>query len=581
MEKEKLDQLRHSTSHILAYAVKEIFGDSVKFAIGPTIDDGFYYDFDLGEQTISTDDLKKIEKKMQEIIKRKLEFVKSEVSIKEALEQTKDQPYKQELIKDLEAQDEKTVSFFKIGEFEDLCRGSHVKTTKELGKFKLLNIAGAYWRGDEKNKMLQRVYGTAFSTKDELFGYLKERKEALTRDHNKLGRELGLFITSEEIGQGLPLLTPKGAKLKQILQRWVEDEEEKRGYQLTMTPFMAKSSLYKTSGHWDLYKDGMFIIDGSGEELALRPMTCPFQFTIYNATKHSYRDLPIKYNETATLFRNETSGEMHGLIRLRQFTLSEGHIICRMDQVEQEFEGALDLINYIMKTLGLTDYWYRFSKWDPKNKKGKYIDNPKAWEASQRALKNILDKNNLEYEEVEGEAAFYGPKLDLQMKNVHGKEDTVITVQIDFALPERFDMTYINKEGKEERPIVIHRSSIGAYERTMALLIEHYGGKFPLWLSPNQVIIIPVSEKFNDYGQKILIQLKEAGIRAEIDDSNESLGKRVRNGEKQKTPYILVVGEKEVESKTIAIRKRTDGDKGSQKVSEFIKMIQKEVKDKK
>ena len=428
--------------------------------------------------------------------------------------------------------------------------------------------------------MLQRIYGTAFETKDELQTYVKEREEALSRDHNKLGREMGLFVTAEEIGQGLPLLTPKGSKLKQILQRWIEDEEEKRGYQLTMTPFMAKSDLYKTSGHWDLYKDGMFVIDGSGEELALRPMTCPFQFVIYNATKHSYRDLPIRYNETSTLFRNETSGEMHGLIRLRQFTLSEGHIICRMDQLEKEFEDALDLIDYVMKTLGLTDYWYRFSKWDPNNKKGKYIDNPKAWDDSQKALRNILDKNKLEYEEVDGEAAFYGPKLDIQMKNVHGKEDTIITVQIDFALPERFDMNYTNEEGKDVRPIVIHRSSIGAYERTIALLIERYGGKFPTWLSPNQVVIIPVSEKFNDYGNKVLQELKDNGIRCEINDDSESLGKRIRIAEKQKTPYIIVVGEKEVESETVAIRKRSEGDIGAQKTTEFIEVIKKEIEEK-
>jgi threonyl-tRNA synthetase len=579
MENEKLDMIRHSTSHVMAAAVKSIFGD-IKFAIGPTIEDGFYYDFDLGDKTFDPENLKQIEKKMKEIIKQKLEFEKSEVSIEGALTKTENQPYKQELIKELQAKGETTVSFYKVSDFEDLCSGPHVETTKELGNFKLLKIAGAYWRGDEKNKMLQRIYGTAFETKDELQTYVKEREEALSRDHNKLGREMGLFVTAEEIGQGLPLLTPKGSKLKQILQRWIEDEEEKRGYQLTMTPFMAKSDLYKTSGHWDLYKDGMFVIDGSGEELALRPMTCPFQFVIYNATKHSYRDLPIRYNETSTLFRNETSGEMHGLIRLRQFTLSEGHIICRMDQLEKEFEDALDLIDYVMKTLGLTDYWYRFSKWDPNNKKGKYIDNPKAWDDSQKALRNILDKNKLEYEEVDGEAAFYGPKLDIQMKNVHGKEDTIITVQIDFALPERFDMNYTNEEGKDVRPIVIHRSSIGAYERTIALLIERYGGKFPTWLSPNQVVIIPVSEKFNDYGNKVLQELKDNGIRCEINDDSESLGKRIRIAEKQKTPYIIVVGEKEVESETVAIRKRSEGDIGAQKTTEFIEVIKKEIEEK-
>lgn len=576
---EQLDKIRHSTSHIMAYAVRELFGDA-QFAIGPTIDDGFYYDFDLGEKTFSPEDLKMIEKKMEEIIKRKLPLEKSETTIAEALEKMSGQTYKQELIKDLEMSGEATVSFYTVGDFTDLCKGPHVESTKELGHFKLLRTAGAYWRGDAKNKMLQRIYGTAFGTKDELQKYLKLLEEAEKRDHNKLGRELGLFVTSEPIGQGLPLLTPKGTKIKQILQRWIEDEEEKRGYQLTMTPFLAKSDLYKISGHWEHYRDGMFIIDGSGEELALRPMTCPFQFMIYKSTLHSYRDLPVRYNETSTLFRNEESGEMHGLIRLRQFTLAEGHLICRMDQLEKEFADVLDLIAYVMKTLKLEDFTYRFSKWDPTNKKGKYIDAPQAWEQSQKILKAILDKNKLTYVEAEGEAAFYGPKLDIQMKNVYGKEDTLITVQIDFALPEKFDLTYINEAGKEERPIIIHRSSIGCYERTIALLIEKFAGAFPTWLSPNQVVIIPVSEKFNDYGQKVLTELKSADLRVELDDSNESLGKRVRNAEKQKTPYVLVLGEKEQETKSVAVRKRGEGDLGIVKLKEFIKNIKLEIENK-
>jgi threonyl-tRNA synthetase len=576
---EQLDKIRHSTSHLLAYAVRELFGN-VRFAIGPTIDDGFYYDFDLGDRTFSPEDLPKIEKKMEELIKQKLTFEKSELSIDEALEKMSDQPYKQELIKDLAAKGETSVSFYMVGDFTDLCRGPHIESTKELGHFKLLRTAGAYWRGDAKNKMLQRIYGTAFATKDELKDYLKMMEEAEKRDHNKLGRELGLFITAEPVGQGLPLFTPKGAKIKQILQRWIEDEEEKRGYQLTMTPFMAKSDLYKISGHWDHYRDGMFLIDGSGEEMALRPMTCPFQFMIYNSQLHSYRELPIRYNETSSLFRNEESGEMHGLIRVRQFTLSEGHLICRMNQLEEEFEGVLDLIGYVMKTLKLENFTYRFSKWDPKNKKDKYIDAPEAWEKSQTVLKKILDKNKLDYVEAEGEAAFYGPKLDIQMKNVYGKEDTIITVQIDFALPERFDMTYINEDGKAERPIIIHRSSIGCYERTIALLIEQFAGAFPTWLSPTQAVIIPVSEKFNDYGEKVLAELTAAGIRVELDNSDESLGKRIRNAEKAKSPYILVVGEKEVESESVAVRKRNDGDLGAQPVKDFIKNILKEIEDK-
>ncbi|MEK7167526.1 MAG: threonine--tRNA ligase [Patescibacteria group bacterium] len=577
MEKEKLDIIRHSTSHILAYAVKELFKD-VKFGIGPTIDDGFYYDFDLNGETFSLEDLDKIEQKMKEIIKKNLEFNKKEVKIEEAENKLKDQPYKLELVEDLKNQGEKKVSFYQVGDFEDLCRGPHVSSTKELGNFKLLRVAGAYWKGSEKNAMLQRIYGTAFGTKEELAEYLKMLQEAEKRDHNKLGKELGLFITSDLIGQGLPLLTPKGSIIKQILQRWIEDEEKKRGYQLTMTPYLAKSDLYKVSGHWDHYRDGMFVLDASGEEMALRPMTCPFQFQIYKAEKRSYRDLPIRYNETSTLFRNESSGEMHGLIRLRQFTLSEGHLICRMDQLEEEFEGVLDLIQYILKTLGLSDFWYRFSKWDPKNNKGKYIDNPKAWEQSEKTLKKILDKNKMKYEEAEGEAAFYGPKLDIQMKNVFGKEDTIITVQIDFALPEKFDMAYIDEKGQEVRPIVIHRSSIGAYERTMALLIERYAGAFPTWLSPNQVKIIPVSEKFNDYGIKVKEIFEKNNIRVELDDSNESLGKRIRNAEKEKTPYILVVGEKEKSEDTVSVRKRGVGDLGAKKAGEFVKEILEEIK---
>lgn len=577
---EQLDKIRHSTSHVMAYAVRELFGD-VKFAIGPTIDDGFYYDFDLGEKTFSPEDLKAIEKKMEELIRRKLPFEKSESTIAEALKKMSTQPYKQELIKDLEVSGETSVSFYTVGDLTDLCRGPHVENTSELGHFKLLRAAGAYWRGDAKNKMLQRIYGTAFATKNELQQHLKMLEEAEKRDHNKLGRELGLFITAEPIGQGLPLLTPKGTKIKQILQRWIEDEEEKRGYQLTMTPFMAKSDLYKISGHWDHYRDGMFLVDGSGEEMALRPMTCPFQFMIYKSQLRSYRDLPIRYNETSTLFRNEESGEMHGLIRLRQFTLSEGHLICRMNQLEEEFERVLKLIDYVLKTLKLENYSYRFSKWDPANKKGKYIDAPQAWEESQAVLKKILDKNGLNYVEAEGEAAFYGPKLDIQMKNVYGKEDTIITVQIDFALPERFDMNYINEEGMEERPIIIHRSSVGCYERTIALLIEQFAGAFPTWLSPNQVTVIPISEKFSNYALRVAEKLKSsADIRLEVDDSNESLGKRIRNAEKEKTPYILVVGEKEAESGTVAVRKRGDGDQGVIPLEDFIKNIKQEIENK-
>ncbi len=587
MEKEKLQIIRHSASHVLAQAVLQLYPDA-KLAIGPAIEDGFYYDFDLGEKTFSQLDLQKIEKKMKEIIKQSQKFEHYEVDVSKALKylQEKNQPYKMELAEDLKKEGEKKLSFYRMvtpdgkKKFVDLCAGPHAESTKEIVAIKLLRSAGAYWKGDSKNKMLQRIYGTAFASQAELDEYLKMLEEAEKRDHNKLGRELDLFVTSEIIGQGLPLLTPKGTKMKQILQRWIEDEEERRGYQLTMTPFMAKSDLYKVSGHWDHYRDGMFIIDGSGEEMALRPMTCPFQFMIYKSQLRSYRDLPIRYNETSTLFRNEESGEMHGLIRVRQFTLSEGHIICRMSQLEEEFEGALNLINYVLKTLKLEDYSYRFSKWDPNNKKGKYIDDPKAWEESQKILKKILDKNKLEYVEAEGEAAFYGPKLDIQMKNVYGKEDTIITVQIDFALPERFDMTYVNEEGKNERPIIVHRSSIGCYERTMALLIERYAGAFPLWLSPQQVQVIPVGQDFIKDSEEFYKELKSAGIRAWFDQSNETVGYKIRKGEKAKIPYMIVIGEKEAAGGNLQVRVRGQKDTIEMSKADFIARIIKEDKEK-
>lgn len=587
MEKEKLQIIRHSASHVLAQAVLQLYPDA-KLAIGPAIEDGFYYDFDLGEKTFSQLDLQKIEKKMKEIVKQSQKFEHYEVDVSKALKylQEKNQPYKIELAEDLKKEGEKKLSFYRMvtpdgkKKFVDLCAGPHAESTKEIVAIKLLRSAGAYWKGDSKNKMLQRIYGTAFASQAELDEYLKMLEEAEKRDHNKLGRELDLFVTSEIIGQGLPLLTPKGTKMKQILQRWIEDEEERRGYQLTMTPFMAKSDLYKVSGHWDHYRDGMFIIDGSGEEMALRPMTCPFQFMIYKSQLRSYRDLPIRYNETSTLFRNEESGEMHGLIRVRQFTLSEGHIICRMSQLEEEFEGALNLINYVLKTLKLEDYSYRFSKWDPNNKKGKYIDNPKAWEESQKILKKILDKNKLEYVEAEGEAAFYGPKLDIQMKNVYGKEDTIITVQIDFALPERFDMTYVNEEGKNERPIIVHRSSIGCYERTMALLIERYAGAFPLWLSPQQVQVIPVGQDFIKDSEEFYQELKSAGIRAWFDQSNETVGYKIRKGEKAKIPYMIVIGEKEAAGGNLQVRVRGQKDTIEMSKADFIARIIKEDKEK-
>ena len=567
----------HTTSHILAQAVKRLFGDKVKLGIGPAIDNGFYYDFDV-EESITMELLEKIEEEMQKIIKEDLKIERFELSRKEAVKlmQEKGENYKVELINDIP--EGETISFYRQGEFVDLCTGPHLPSTGRVKAFKLLSVAGAYWRGNSKNKMLQRIYGISFEKKSELDEYLKKLEEAKKRDHNRIGRELEIFTTSEVVGQGLPLLMPKGAKILQILQRFVEDEEEKRGYLLTKTPYMAKSDLYKISGHWDHYRDGMFVIEeDENEVLALRPMTCPFQFLIYNSKQRSYRDLPIRYSETSTLFRNESSGEMHGLIRVRQFTLSDAHIICRPDQVEEEFKGVLDLIQYIMKTLGIeNDIWYRFSRWDPNNKE-KYIDNPEAWEKTENDMKNILDKLGINYKEAKGEAAFYGPKLDIQFKNVYGKEDTIITVQIDFALAERFDMTYVDRDGQKKRPIIIHRSSIGCYERTLAMLIEKYNGAFPLWLSPVQIRVIPVSDNFNEYAKNVARILKENGFRVEEDYRSETVGYKIRDAQLQKIPYMVIVGEKEQKENTVAVRDRKKGDLGSFTIEDFIAMVKEKV----
>ncbi|MDY4252410.1 threonine--tRNA ligase, partial [Clostridium sp.] len=531
------DAVRHSISHVLAYAVKRLYPEA-KLAIGPAITDGFYYDFDV-ENSFSAEDLVKIEDEMRKIIKENPSIERFELPRAEAIKLMEDanEPYKVELINDL-GEDE-VISFYKMGDFVDLCAGPHVMSLKSIKAIKLLRSAGAYWKGDEKNKMLSRIYGTAFLKKADLDAHLEALEEAKKRDHNKLGRELKLFTTDEKVGQGLPLLMPKGAKIVQLLQRWVEDEEEKRGYVFTKTPYMAKSDLYKVSGHWDHYKDGMFVLgdeEKDAEVMALRPMTCPFQYTIYNSEQHSYRELPIRYSETSTLFRNESSGEMHGLIRVRQFTLADGHIVCRPDQVEEEFKGSLELIKHIMSTLGIDgDISYRFSKWDPNNTE-KYINNPEAWEETQVLMKGILDHLEINYVEAEGEAAFYGPKLDIQFKNVHGKEDTIITIQIDFALAERFDMTYIDKDGNKKRPYIIHRSSIGCYERTLAMLIEKYAGAFPTWLSPTQAIVLPISDKYNDYAESIVKDFKNAGIRIEGDYRAEKIGYKIREARLERIP---------------------------------------------
>lgn len=573
------DALRHSISHVLAYAVKRLFPET-KLAIGPSIATGFYYDFDK-DVAFTSSDLEKLEAEMQKIIKENPEISRFELSRNEALELMKDEPYKVELINDLP--ENEILSFYKLGDFTDLCAGPHLISLKPVKAIKLIRSAGAYWKGDEKNKMLTRIYGTAFLKKADLDAFLEALEEAKKRDHNKLGRELKLFTTDENIGQGLPLLMPKGAKIVQLLQRWVEDEEEKRGYVLTKTPLMAKSDLYKISGHWDHYKDGMFVLgdeEKDDEVFALRPMTCPFQYTIYNAEQHSYRDLPIRYGETSTLFRNEASGEMHGLIRVRQFTLADGHLIVTPEQLEDEFKGVLELIQYLMTTLGIADkITYRFSKWDPNNTE-KYINDPESWDRIQGIMKTILDHLGVSYVEADDEAAFYGPKLDLQFKNVHGKEDTLFTVQIDFALAERFDMSYVDKNGEKKRPYIIHRSSIGCYERTLAMLIEEYAGAFPTWLSPVQAKVLPISDKYNDYADSVVKSLKNKGIRVDADYRAEKIGYKIREARLERTPYILVVGEKEAANNEVSVRSRKNDDEGAINLDSFIERIVTEISNK-
>ncbi|MBW9145168.1 threonine--tRNA ligase [Clostridium sp. CM028] len=572
---------RHSATHILAQAVKRLF-PSTKLAIGPAIDGGFYYDFDK-QDSFSADEIKQIEVEMKKIVKEDLPIERFELERDEAIAfmEERDENFKVQLIEDLPV--DAKLSFYKHGEFTDLCAGPHLMSTKYVKAFKLTQVAGAYWRGNEKNKMLSRIYGTAFTKKSDLDAHIEKMEDAKKRDHNKLGRELKFFTTSDVIGQGLPLLMPNGARVIQLLQRFVEDEEEKRGYVLTKTPLMAKSDLYKMSGHWDHYKDGMFVLgdESKNEEvMALRPMTCPFQFTIYNADQKSYRDLPIRYGETSTLFRNESSGEMHGLMRVRQFTISEGHLVVTPEQLEEEFKDVINLINYVMKTLGIeNDITYRFSKWDPKNK-DKYINNPEAWAETESKMKDILDHLGINYKTAIGEAAFYGPKLDLQFKNVHGKEDTIITVQIDFALPDRFDMTYIDKDGVKKRPYVIHRTSIGCYERTLAMLIEKYAGAFPTWLAPLQVKVLPISEKYHDYAEKVVAKLKESRIRSSADFRAEKIGYKIREARNERAPFLLIVGEKEAELNEVSVRSRKNGDEGATSLDSFISRIKEEIETK-
>ncbi len=564
---------RHTASHIMAQAVKRLYPDA-RLAIGPAVDDGFYYDFDV-ETKFTPEDLAKIEAEMKKIVKEDIKLERSYKSRNEAVEyfKEKNEPYKVELAEDIpEGED---ISFYTQGEFTDLCAGAHLMSTGAVKAFKLTSATGAYWRGDSSKKMLCRVYGTAFPKASELEAHLNMLEEAKKRDHNKLGRELELFTTVDIIGQGLPIMLPKGAKIIQILQRFVEDEEARRGWQLTKTPYMAKRELYKLSGHWDHYLDGMFVLGDPNDEtkecFALRPMTCPFQYQAYLNRARSYRDLPLRYDETSTLFRNEDSGEMHGLIRVRQFTISEGHLMCTPDQLEQEFRGCLELAIYMLKTLGLyEDVSYRFSQWDS-NDRDKYIGTPEQWDEAQGVMKKILDHLEIPYKIGIGEAAFYGPKLDIQIKNVYGKEDTLITIQIDQMLAEKFGMEYVDRDGVKKNPYIIHRTSIGCYERTLALLIEKYAGAFPMWLAPVQVKLLTIADRHCDYAYDIKRRLEEKGIRVELDDRNEKIGYKIREARLQKVPYMLIIGDNEVENGTLSVRERGEnGDLGSMMADEFI-----------
>lgn len=572
----------HTASHVMAQAVKRLYPNA-KLTIGPAIENGFYYDFDV-DTHFTQDDLDKIEKEMKVIIKENYPIERFELPADEAIKlmEEKGEPYKIELIKEHSEKGE-PISFYKQGEFTELCAGPHIPEMKVIKAFKLTNCTGAYWRGDEKNKMLCRVYGIAFPKASMLEDYLNALEEAKKRDHNKLGRELELFTTVDYIGQGLPILLPKGTKIIQTLQRWVEDEEAKRGWQLTKTPLMAKSDLYKISGHWDHYKDGMFVMgdeEKDKEVFALRPMTCPFQYQAYLNRPRSYRDLPLRYDETSTLFRNEASGEMHGLIRVRQFTISEGHLMCRPDQLEDEFKACLELTNYMMKTIGLKeDLTYRFSLWDP-NDREKYIGTEEQWNEAQGVMKTILDDLNIDYKVGIGEAAFYGPKLDIQIKNVFGKEDTLVTIQIDQMLAEKFGMEYVDKDGIKKNPYIIHRTSIGCYERTLALLIEKYAGAFPTWLAPVQVKLLPIADRHLDYLLEAKKALEAKGIRCEVDDRSEKIGFKIRSAQLEKVPYMLLAGDKDIENNTVSLRTRSGGDKGAMSLDEFVEKIVAEVESK-
>ena len=580
--KEVKEAFWHTSAHVLAQAVKRLYPDT-KCAIGPAIDNGFYYDFDFSFP-FTEENLAAIEKEMKKVIKENPPIERYELPREEAITfmKEKEEPYKVELIEDLP--EDATISFYKQGDFTDLCAGPHLMSVKPIKAFKLTASSGAYWRGNENNKMLTRIYGTAYTKKADLEERLKYLEEIKLRDHNRLGRDMELFTTVDVIGQGLPLLLPKGAKIIQTLQRWIEDlEDNEWGYVRTKTPLMAKSDLYKISGHWDHYKDGMFVLgdeENDKEVLALRPMTCPFQYYCYKNTQKSYRDLPYRMSETSTLFRNEDSGEMHGLTRVRQFTISEGHLIIRPDQTNDELKGCLHLAQYCLGVLGVQDdVTYRLSKWDPNNKE-KYLGDDEYWETTQDAIRNILIDQGVPFVEAEGEAAFYGPKIDIQAKNVYGKEDTMITIQLDCAIAENFDMYYIDQNGDKQRPYVIHRTSMGCYERTLAWLIEKYAGKFPTWLCPEQVRVLPISEKFADYAEEVNKELKKNGILSTVDNRSEKIGYKIREARLQKLPYMLVVGAQEQETGKVSVRSRFAGDEGQKDLKDFISAICEEIRTK-
>ena len=580
----ELEVIRHSAAHIMAQAIKRLYPEA-KFAYGPATEKGFYYDVDLGDVKLADSDLQKIEDEMRNIVKENLpikpEILPRDEAIK--LMEANGETYKVEHIADID--DNEPISFFKQGDYIDMCRGPHITYTKALKAFKLTSISGAYWKNDSNNKMLTRVNGTAFASQAELDEYLQAVEEAKMRDHNKIGRELEYFTTVESIGQGLPILLPKGARTIQLLQRFVEDEEQKRGYLLTKTPLMAKRELYKISGHWDHYLDGMFVMGDPDDEekecFALRPMTCPFQYQVFLNKMRSYRDLPMRLGETSTLFRNEDSGEMHGLIRVRQFTISEGHLVLRPEQLEEEFKGCLELANFMLKAVGLDeDVTYRFSQWDP-DRKDKYEGTAEQWNEAQDLMGKILDNLGLKYSIGIDEAAFYGPKLDIQIKNVHGKEDTLITIQIDMLLAKKFGMEYVDVDGEKKTPYIIHRTSLGCYERTLALLLEKYAGAMPMWLAPEQVRVIPISERLRDEAMAVTDSLNAAGIKVSCDDRNEKMGYRIREAQLEKIPYMLIIGDKEVETNTVSVRKRGGVDLGAMSLEQFILMAKEEIETRK